>query len=46
LRQIDNFTQSIRSNPNEAEVFYRRGLSHQNLGDKEEAVADYSEAFI
>lgn len=44
LRQIDNFTQSIRSNPNEAEIFYRRGLSHQNLGDKEEAVADYTEA--
>lgn len=44
LRQIDNFTQSIRSNPNEAEVFYRRGLSHQNLGDKEEAIADYTEA--
>jgi tetratricopeptide (TPR) repeat protein len=44
LRQIDNFTQSIRSNPNEAEVFYRRGLSHHNLGDKEEAIADYTEA--
>ncbi len=44
LRQIDNFTQSLRANPNQAEVFYRRGLSHQKLGDKEEAVADYTEA--
>lgn len=43
LRQIDNFTQSIRSNPNQAEAFYRRGFSHQKLGDKEEAVADYTE---
>lgn len=44
LRQIDNFTQSLRGNPNEADAYYRRGVSHQNLGDYQEAVDDYTEA--
>ncbi len=44
LHQIDNYTQSLRSHPDAAEMFYRRGFSHQRLGDKEEAIADYTEA--
>ncbi len=46
LRKIDNFTQSIRSNPDAADVYYQRGLSHQQLGDKEEAIADFTEAIM
>lgn len=44
LQQIENFSQAIRTNPNCAEFYYKRGLSHQSLGDKHGAIADYTKA--
>ncbi|ELR98577.1 tetratricopeptide repeat protein [Gloeocapsa sp. PCC 73106] len=44
LQQIENFSQAIRTNPNCAEFYYQRGLSHQHLGDKQGAIGDYSKA--
>lgn len=44
LQQIENLSQGIRNNPDHADFYYRRGLSHQHLGDKQGAIADYSKA--
>ena len=44
LRDIENFSQAIRTNPNSAQFYYERGLRHQRLGDKQGAIEDYTEA--
>lgn len=44
LQKIENFSQAIRTNPDCGDFYYQRGLSHQNLGDKEGAIADYTQA--
>jgi tetratricopeptide (TPR) repeat protein len=44
LQQIENFSQAIRTNPNCGDFYYRRGLSHQSLGNKEGAIGDYTKA--
>ncbi len=44
LQQIENLSQGISNNPNCADFYYRRGLSHQHLGDKHGAIADYNKA--
>ncbi len=44
LRQIENLTHAIQSDPSHAKAYYNRGLTHQRLGDAEAAVLDYTEA--
>lgn len=44
LRQIENYTQAIQSDPSHAKAYYNRGLTHQRLGDAEAAILDYTEA--
>ena len=44
LQKIENLSQGIRTNPGDAEFYYRRASSHQRLGDKHGAIADYSKA--
>ncbi|MGB5594673.1 MAG: tetratricopeptide repeat protein [Crocosphaera sp.] len=44
LQKVANFSQIIRNNPEGADAYYQRGLSHQKLGDKTVAIEDYTEA--
>ncbi len=45
MRQIENYSQALRvRNNSAAQIYYQRGQSHQRLGDKTGAVADYTEA--
>ncbi|ACK69540.1 Tetratricopeptide TPR_2 repeat protein [Gloeothece citriformis PCC 7424] len=44
LRQLENYSQALRSEPTAAQVYYKRGFSYQRLGDKQGAIEDYSEA--
>jgi len=44
LRQIENYSQVLRSNPSAADAHYQRGLSHQRLGDQQGALEDFSAA--
>lgn len=44
LRSMVNHSHRIEANPEQAEAYYQRGLNHQSLGDREEALRDYSEA--
>ncbi|MBD2450768.1 tetratricopeptide repeat protein [Nostoc sp. FACHB-152] len=41
---ITNYSQALKSQSNDAEIYYKRGLSYYHLGDYEEAIADYSQA--
>jgi rubrerythrin len=41
---VKHFSEAIRHNPNEAEYYNGRGLSHSNLGSSDAAIADYSKA--
>jgi tetratricopeptide (TPR) repeat protein len=43
LRQMVNYSHHLEAGP-KAEAYYQRGLSHQKLGDRPEALRDYSEA--
>ncbi len=43
LRQMENASRVIEANP-KAEAYYQRGLSHQRLGDRAEALVDYTKA--
>lgn len=44
LREVENLSQELRVQPNSAEFYYQRGLSHQNLDNKHGAIEDYTEA--
>lgn len=44
LREIETCTQTIRIKPKYANAYYNRGISYQQLGDKEGAIGDYTEA--
>ncbi|MCC5640327.1 tetratricopeptide repeat protein [Nostoc sp. CHAB 5844] len=41
---IANYNQALKLHPQDAEIYYKRGLSYYQLGDYEEAIADYSQA--
>ena len=41
---ITNYNQALQINPNDADLYYKRGLAHYYLGDYETAIADYSQA--
>jgi tetratricopeptide (TPR) repeat protein len=41
---INNYTQALQLNTNDAELYYKRGLAYYQLGDYEQAIADYSQA--
>jgi len=43
LRQMENCSHTIEADP-KADAYYLRGLSHKRLGDRTEAVRDFSEA--
>ena len=44
LREIDSSTQSIRIAPQDANAYYKRGLSFQALGDNQGSISDFTEA--
>ena len=44
LNELEHSAQAIRANPQNAKSYYNRGLTHQRLGDKQAAIADYTEA--
>ncbi|GBE91636.1 tetratricopeptide repeat protein [Nostoc cycadae] len=41
---IAHYSQALKLHPNDAEIYYQRGLSYYQLGDYAEAIADYSQA--
>jgi len=41
---ISDYTQAIAIKPNDANAFYRRGISRRDLNDYQAAIADYSKA--
>ncbi len=43
-RQIDDYTQAIRINPNYASAYYNRGLAFRQQNRLDDAIADYSAA--
>lgn len=43
LRQMQNYSHTLEAAP-QADAYYQRGLSHQRLGDRAEAVSDYTAA--
>lgn len=43
LRQMENCSHTIEADP-KADAYYQRGLSHKRLGDRQEAVRDFTEA--
>ncbi len=44
LKQIENYSQALQTNPSAADLYYLRGQSHEHLGDKEGAIHDYTQA--
>ncbi|MBW4683684.1 MAG: tetratricopeptide repeat protein [Komarekiella atlantica HA4396-MV6] len=44
VNAITNYNQALQINPNNTDLYYRRGLAHYQLGDYESAIADYSQA--
>lgn len=43
LRQMENCSHTIEADP-KADAYYQRGLSHKRLGDRSEAIRDFTEA--
>lgn len=41
---IENFTQAIRLNPNDAQAYSNKGLAHAALGDQQGAMEDFNQA--
>ena len=41
---IDNFTKSLRIDPDDALAYYNRGWNYDELGNHEEAIADFTRA--
>jgi tetratricopeptide (TPR) repeat protein len=44
LQQIENASHALQSDPKSADMYYRRGLNFQELGDKEAALTDFNQA--
>lgn len=44
LQQIERASQSLLINPNSADFYYQRGVSHERLENKEGAMKDFTEA--
>lgn len=42
MRLVANYTQALQSNPNDINLLFRRGMSHLTLGDRDEAIADFT----
>ena len=41
---INEFTEAIRIDPQNATAYFKRAISHQEMGNQEQADADYAEA--
>ncbi|GBF82308.1 tetratricopeptide repeat protein [Aphanothece sacrum] len=44
LLQIQTFSQDLPRHPDSPEIYYKRGLSYQKLGNKKGAIENYTEA--
>ncbi|MBL1210828.1 MAG: tetratricopeptide repeat protein [Geminocystis sp. GBBB08] len=44
IREVEDFSQELRSQPDSADFFYQRGLSYEKLGNYTGAIEDYTEA--
>lgn len=44
MREIQEISQKMVSNPDSAEFYFNRGLSHERIGDKNKAIEDYATA--
>jgi tetratricopeptide (TPR) repeat protein len=44
MREIQELSQKMVSNPDSAEFYFNRGLSHERIGDKNKAIEDYATA--
>ncbi|OSO87555.1 hypothetical protein B7O87_14885, partial [Cylindrospermopsis raciborskii CENA303] len=43
-KEIDDYNQDIKINPNDPEYYYNRGNTRRELGDKQGAIDDYTQA--
>ena len=43
-KEIEDYTEAIRLNPDDAEAYYNRGLAYYEQGNLDKAIADYDEA--
>lgn len=44
IKELENVSQELRSQPDSADFFYQRGLSYEKLGNHTGAIEDYTEA--
>jgi len=44
IKDLENISQELRSQPDSADFFYQRGLSYEKLGNYAGAIEDYTEA--
>lgn len=44
IKDVENVSQELRSQPDSADFFYQRGLSYEKLGNHTGAIEDYTEA--
>ncbi|BAQ60537.1 hypothetical protein GM3708_943 [Geminocystis sp. NIES-3708] len=44
IKEVETFSQELRSQPDSADFFYQRGLSYEKLGNYHGAIEDYTEA--
>ncbi|NJM89222.1 MAG: tetratricopeptide repeat protein [Hydrococcus sp. RU_2_2] len=44
IREMQEISQKMVNNPNSAEFYFNRGLSHERIGDKNRAIDDYASA--
>ena len=42
--RVQQYTQQIQNNPNDAEAYYNRGLAYRHLNQYERAITDYTKA--
>jgi len=43
-KAISDYTEAIRLNPNNAEIYYNRGVGYGEKGDYDRTIADYESA--